>query len=461
MCYACGEDNREAIGLTGDSVRALCRGIVAEAGGSGLKMFTRSLVVAVATAFCATLYSGTSSAQSLGDELRGLLANHPEVRSRTNALESANKAVDEAFAGFLPSLDLSADMGPENIDSPARRTAQRTRDRDWRRTRNVATVTATQNLFDGFATSAELDQAQLNARVARFTLEGTRQNTIFDGIDAYLNVLRQKRLIELARSNERTIMRQLNLEDERVQRGAGIAVDVLESKRRLQLAKERRVNFEGALEDAISQYIQVFDHAPDMDAMVDPVPPVELLPASQVQAVEIASSENPAVSSSRLTVEVAHQLRRAARSDFFPTFDVVGTVNYEKHRDAVLGTRREWSVLLQATWNLFNGFATDASVSQAAFNYRASQDNHEFVTRNVIEATRRAWQQLVTARERVDLLENAVNIASEVFEARKRLREEGKETVINVLDAENGIIDAQIQFTQVSYDQRLAVYQLL
>lgn len=253
----------------------------------------------------------------------------------------------------------------------------------------------------------------------------------------------------------------MNLEDERVQRGAGIAVDVLESKRRLQLAKERRVNFEGALEDAISQYIQVFDHAPDMDAMVDPVPPVELLPASQDQAVEIAGSENPAVSSSRLTVEVANQLRRAARSDYFPTFDVVGTVNYEKHRDAVLGTRREWSVLLQATWNLFNGFATNASVSQAAFNYRASQDNHEFVTRNVIEATRRAWQQLVTARERVDLLENAVNIASEVFEARKRLREEGKETVINVLDAENGIIDAQIQFTQVSYDQRLAVYQLL
>lgn len=115
----------------------------------------------------------------------------------------------------------------------------------------------------------------------------------------------------------------------------------------------------------------------------------------------------------------------------------------------------------RGTCSTGNGFATNASVAQAALNYRASQENHEFVTRNVVEATRRAWQQLVTARERVDLLENAVNIASEVFEARKRLREEGKETVINVLDAENGIIDAQIQFTQVSYDQRLAVYQLL
>jgi len=293
----------------------------------------------------------------LHDELRGLLASHPEVRSRTNALESANKAVDEAFAGFLLSLDLSADTGPEGIDSPGARTAMTSPEgrNERRRTRYVTTVTGTQNLFDGFATSAELDQAQLNARVARFTLEGTRQNTMFDGIDAYLNVLRQKRLIELARSNERTIMRQLNLEDERVQRGAGIAVDVLESKRRLQLAKERRVNFEDALEDAVSQYIQVFDHAPDMDAMVDPVPPVELLPATQDQAVSIASTENPAVSSSRLTVEVAHQLRRAARADYYPTFDLVGSYNFEKHRDSVIGTRREWSVLLQATWNLFNG----------------------------------------------------------------------------------------------------------
>jgi len=81
-------------------------------------MNTRLFVVAVATALFATMAAGTSSAQSLGDELRGLLANHPEVRSRTNALESANKAVDEAFAGFLRSVDVSADVGPEHIDSP-------------------------------------------------------------------------------------------------------------------------------------------------------------------------------------------------------------------------------------------------------------------------------------------------------------------------------------------------------
>ncbi|MBT6407062.1 MAG: TolC family protein [Rhodospirillaceae bacterium] len=67
----------------------------------------------------------------------------------------------------------------------------------------------------------------------------------------------------------------------------------------------------------------------------------------------------------------------------------------------------------------------------------------------------------MTARNRLDLLENAVNIATEVFISRKKLREAGKETVINVLDAENEVSNAQINYTAASYDERLSIYQLL
>ena len=72
-----------------------------------------------------------------------------------------------------------------------------------------------------------------------------------------------------------------------------------------------------------------------------------------------------------------------------------------------------------------------------------------------------SWQSLLTARNRLDLLENAVNIATEVFISRKKLREAGKETVINVLDAENEVSNAQINYTAASYDERLSIYQLL
>ena len=54
-----------------------------------------------------------------------------------------------------------------------------------------------------------------------------------------------------------------------------------------------------------------------------------------------------------------------------------------------------------------------------------------------------------------------MNIASEVAQSRRKLRAAGKETVINVLDAENEVNNAQINFTTASYDEKTAAYQLL
>ena len=81
--------------------------------------------------------------------------------------------------------------------------------------------------------------------------------------------------------------------------------------------------------------------------------------------------------------------------------------------------------------------------------------------RKAEEQTRLAWQALQTANERVALLENAVNIAAEVFDSRKKLRESGKETVINVLDAENEVYSARINYTSALYDARVAAYSVL
>ena len=400
------------------------------------------------------------NAQSLNGELAGLLADHPQIQSASKTAESTGKEVDKALAGFYPTVAANADGGAEFVDTPTER-AKQFDSKAWKRTRNVLGLTVTQSLFNGFATTSAVKTARLNRAIADITLEGTRQNTMFEGVTVYIDVLRQRRLVDLARSNEETIQIQLNLEDERVQRGSGIAVDVLQAKSRLQISKERRVNFEGGVEDAISRYIQVFDHAPDLEAMTDPVPPVEMLPSKLETAIEIALKENPAVSNSDANIEAVKERRRTVGSEYMPTFDLVGRWNYEKHKNATIGTRRDYSVLLEANWNLFTGFSTKAGLAQAAHDYGASKDNHRFVMRKVIEQIKVSWQALLTVRERLELLENAINIASEVFDSRQKLREAGKETVINVLDAESEIFNARINFTAASYDERIAVYQLL
>ena len=69
-----------------------------------------------------------------------------------------------------------------------------------------------------------------------------------------------------------------------------------------------------------------------------------------------------------------------------------------------------------------------------------------------------AWESLLTVRRRVDLLNNAVNLAMEVFNAKKRLREAGKETSLNALDAEREVFSAHINQISAGFDSRIASY---
>jgi len=401
---------------------------------------------------------GPVLANPLKDELRGLLATHPDILAAEKTVGSTRQDIRKLEGEYLPKVNLNADSGYQYLSSPSRRSSQGS---PYGSTRQTTTLTVTQNLFNGFSTTYGVEIANINAEVARLSLEGTRQNTLLEGIGSYINVLRQRRLITLGQSNVDNIQFQLNLEDERVQRGAGVAVDVLQAKSRLQIAKERLVTFEGALEDAISRYVRMFDHAPNLDAMTDAVPPVQLIPISLDQAIEIALAQNPAVASSAGNVASARAKVDRSRSEYYPTIDLVGKWNLEKDVDDAQGVKRDYQVLLQASWALFSGFSTPASRAQAAYDYGAKRDTENITMRKVAEQTRVSWRALLTARQRVELLENAVNIASEVFDARQKLREAGKETVINVLDAENEIFNARINYVQASYDEQTAIFQLL
>lgn len=422
-----------------------------------------SLVSALRSALSACLLAilppmGDAAAQSLSDELQVLADTHPEIAGRRHAVDAAGSEIDRASAGYLPKLDVSTGIGPQYIDSPV---TSRAGGGEWTSVAQLAGVHVSQNLFNGFATPAQVQAATLRHEGAVFSLASTRQQVLFEGISAYLEVLRQRRLVELARGSEETIKRQLRLEDERVQRGAGIAVDVLQAKSRLQVAKEQRIAFEGALRAAIGRYLQIFARPPEVAAMAMPPPPLHLLPPDLDDAIAAARADNPALNASLAAVAEAGEARRLARSGHYPSLDLVAGANYEKDTDLVEGVRTDVSVLVRATWTLFDGFATSAATASAAAGYQGSRSDHDALERRVIEAVRLAWHGLETAKERRELLHNGVVIAEQVFEMRRKLRAAGRETAINVLDAEDELTRALIAQTTAEADAALATYRLL
>jgi adhesin transport system outer membrane protein len=404
------------------------------------------------------LMTQPAMADTMEDALRGLLGSSPKIAAAKRNLEANQAGTKEAFSAYLPTATLGGETGYEYTDSPSRRTDNQN---PLNANRNVANLTVTETLWDGNRRPANSAIADLNLSVAQDTVTLTIQDVLLQAITAYHEVLREQRLIEIAKSDEENVQQQLHLEDERVQRGSGITVDVLQAKSRLQLSKERRVTFEGRLRDAISAYKQIFNVAPDLAGLVEPLPPMSLLPESRDAAEQMATVDNPAIAVSNKSIDIAKQERVVARSEFFPKLDLVGQAGYEHDVDGLSGYRENYSVVVRATWEIFSGFATKARVSKASAVYHQRINEHDDAQRKVLDEVRTAWEDLATARERVDLLQNAVNIAEEVYNARQKLRESGKESSLNVLDSLRELKSAQINFVDASYDARLAVYRVL
>ncbi|MBM3556443.1 MAG: TolC family outer membrane protein [Alphaproteobacteria bacterium] len=416
-----------------------------------------SLTVLVAGA--ALAIATPTFAQTLNSELASLLANNPRLRASEKTLSASDESVRKAQAGFLPVVSLAGTKGYEHVDSPARRGASTYS--PYSRSSQSSTLTVTQNLFDGWKTTAGIDGANASRRATAFGHEATLQTVMLEGIQAYLDVLKSVQLSEYARENVETVQKQLELEDERVQRGGGIAVDVLLAKTRLQLAKEKLVSFRSQMREAQARYQQLFGREPDPDSLVEPTPPVQHLPGTIEEATQIARDGNPNIGAARLQIEATDAKRRVSQGDLFPKVDLVGKYNWEDNVDTVAGVRRDASLILKSTWEVFSGFATRAAIAESSLQHAAARDTAAYTTRKTEEETRLAWNELHSARERVQLLTNAVNIAAEVFDNRRKLRDSGKETALAVLDAENELYNARINFLNAAFDARKATYKLM
>lgn len=405
-----------------------------------------------------TVLPGNAVARPLQDELQHLLTTHPLLIADKKEIDARTEGIRAAQAGYLPKVTLTGDVGQEYVDSPTRRS---TAGEDFFDTRRATSLKVTQKLFDGFNTSSKEQIAKLEKSEATADFLVRQQSVLFDGVRSYLNVLKQSRLLDIAKTNENTLQEQLDLESARVEKGSGLAVDVLQAKSRLQLARERVVSLLGDLREAHSVYLELFNRPAVPTEMTLPPIPRTILPETEEAALSIASAENPAIKLSKFKVDIASERRTENQSTYWPRIDLVGEGSWEKNVDGVPGVRREGQVIVRAVWDIFDGFLTPARSSSATAKYGAELERRRNVDRDVQNRVRQSWSRYRTSGEQRELLENAVNIASEVFEARKKLRTAGRDSVINVLDAENELNSARLRLTNARFNHVTDAYRVL
>ena len=178
--------------------------------------------VVAAALFCPPSASGEPLTVLLPD----LLKAHNLAQAAEADLKAAQERIRASMGGWYPQLNVTAHYGHEEQNKP-------TGTDDTNFVARNLTISVTQLRWDFDLTSSTVRAARLTRDTANATLEAARQNVQLRGIVAYLNVLRAAEIVEYAKRSEENIKRQAELEDARVQRGAGFSTDVLQAKTQL------------------------------------------------------------------------------------------------------------------------------------------------------------------------------------------------------------------------------------
>ena len=395
-------------------------------------------------------------AESLNDALSTLVKSHKRMLAANADLRAAEEQLEVTWGEWYPNLSITTNIAHEKQQKPSGSDDTR------QVARNVDTA-ITQKVWDFGSTNSAIRSAKLSVQQSRETREYTRQTLLLDGITAYLNVVRARKLVDFASESVENIKRQAELEDARVQRGSGASTDVLQAKRQLAGAEARLIQARGDLKTTVNRYRAMFGTPPtDIEKMSDPRLPLELLPKDLDGVIAAAVRQNPQFKATNTGAAVAREAVTKNRIDgFMPNFELSAEHNLKEDYSGTLGSQQEALVKLEATYDFNLGFTAINSLKASQQSHIASINRVHDARDLLEEQARNAWDNLQTFRDNAAYRHNEADIAAEFLELARRERQLGNRSLIDVLSGETALINASSDATSADTDVAIAVFSLL
>lgn len=394
---------------------------------------------------------GSVQAQPLIDVLAETCLTNPTLAAQRESLRGSNEAIAQALSEYRPSVSADASVG-------TRWSQDRVGAIDGSETINPATIgiTVEQPLYS-FGREAGVEAANFGIQAARANYLGTEQSVFLDAVTAYMNVVQAQSLLSVAFNNENVLRRQLQATQDRFEVGEVTRTDVAQAQASVAGAVALVVQNQGQLEDARAVFEQVVGFPPG--DLTQPDVPTNL-PVSLEEAV-VLSERNPSVVSAEFTELAATEQIEVQEGTLLPSFSVVGTARHSTNPSALIDRQESAEVSVRMAWQLYAGGLLNSQVRQQ--RYLAGQRGIEVdeTRRATVANTISAWESLVTARANITSFRSQVSANAVALEGVQQEALVGTRTVLDVLDAEQAVLDSQSSLIESRRDEIVAAYTVL
>lgn len=402
------------------------------------------------------------SAETLEDSIIRALYTNPDV----GVVQADRRAIDQelrqARALYLPSVDLRAATGPEYTNSSVTR-GRSTRppggDASSTLMRMEAQLTLTQMLFDGFATTSEVERQLARTDSAAFRVEEAAEFIALDAVETHLDVLRNQILLSQSKENLAAHEEILGRVRQGEQRGGGSIADVWQTEARLAAARTNLATATGNLRDAQARYVRVTGSP--ADELENSLAPLFALPEGPETAAAKAATNSPTVQIATADIDVAKAELKGSRAGYYPRFDLELGTAAEKQIDGLTDSKVDAQALVVMRYNLFRGGGDIAREREAFSRVRESRQGLRKAQNEAEEQARISYNALMTARSRVEALIAQKRASAATREAYAEQFDLGQRSLLDLLDAENEYYLARASLTTAEFTESFAVYRVL
>ena len=410
----------------------------------------------ISASLAAALMAGTASADTLREALVSAYQSNPTLTAQRETLKGTDATVAIAKAAGRPQV--SATVG---VNRAITQTGVLVSSGKGPNLSVGATVSYP--LFNGGSVRNNVNAAKTRVEAGRATLKAVEGDVFTQAVTAYMNVIRDRSIVELNDNNVKVLSTNLEATRDRFQIGDLTRTDVAQSEARLQLGRSQLATAEGNLTASEATYRQVVGHAPGQLAPPPPLPP---LPANADEAVQISLANNPdLVAISRQAIAAGYDVR-VVEASRLPTLSAQAGGEYVDNlaRNSPTGfpnTGTQTTVGLGVNIPIFQGGLPAARIRQAQAQQGQVLEQVVGTERAVVQSARAAFATYDAAERAIQSNTVAVQADQLALEGARAEQSVGTRTVLDVLNAEQELLNSQVALVSAKRDAYVAGFTLL
>ena len=309
-------------------------------------------------------------------------------------------------------------------------------------------ISAQLTLYDGGVTRLAIDAQKELVLATRESLVGDEQQVLLRVVQAYMNVRRSNEFVSLRDSNLRLITQELRAAQDRFEVGEVTRTDVSLAEARLASARSQLASEQGGLARALAEYEAAVGRPARNLAATGPAPVGQSIP----QAIDLAQRQHPAIRQAQHSVAAAELNILRAEAAMRPTLTLNGSASVDD--DNITGEQ----LGLSLGGPIYQGGRLSSQVRQFMARRDAARSNMLVVSQGVEQTVLNAYSQLEVARASRDASERQVRAAQAAFDGIREEATLGARTTLDVLNAEQELLDARANLISAMVDETVTSY---